>query len=92
MIVVRGKGPDLDWLGLDRTDQQLERAAVALAFEAIPDEKKGPGTARRAAEPGLWRDNMSSLEQRTMHEVMGEKLRELGYEVEAPEHSSSGPG
>jgi hypothetical protein len=72
--------PVVEWLDLDRTDQQLERAAVGLAFEAIPDEKKGPGTARRAAEPGLWKTNMSSLEQRTMHEVMGEKLRELGYQ------------
>jgi hypothetical protein len=69
------------WLGLDRSDRQLERAAAALAFEAIPDDKKGSGTARRAAQPGLWRENMSELEKRTMERVMGDKLRELGYEA-----------
>jgi hypothetical protein len=72
--------PVTQWLGLDRSDRQLERAAAALAFEAIPEAKKGSGTARRAAQPGLWRTNMSELEQRTMQRVMGEKLRELGYE------------
>ena len=50
-------------------------------FDAIPAEAKGSGRPLRAAQPGLWRENLSSEEQRTMHEVMGAKLVELGYEA-----------
>jgi hypothetical protein len=35
----------------------------------------------RAATPGLWRENLTEDEQRTMHEIMGAKLAELGYDV-----------
>jgi hypothetical protein len=35
----------------------------------------------RAATPGLWRENLTEDEQRTMDEIMGAKLAELGYEV-----------
>jgi hypothetical protein len=35
----------------------------------------------RAATPGLWRENLTEDEQRTMHDIMGAKLGELGYDV-----------
>jgi hypothetical protein len=70
-----------DWLGMDRSDAELRTAIAANAFEAIPADQKGPGTQRRAAAPGLWRQHMSADEQRGMEEIMGPKLAELGYEV-----------
>lgn len=71
------------WLGLGRSEAEIAAAAEALSFERIPDEKKGSGTARRAATPGMWRENMSEAEQRAMNDIMAAKLRELGYEPEA---------
>jgi hypothetical protein len=34
----------------------------------------------RAATPGLWRENMSPAEQEAVEQVLGDKLRELGYQ------------
>ena len=70
----------LEWLGRPRADDELERTVAEHAFEAIPKRLKGPGKPRRAATPGLWRQNLSENEQEIMAEVMGPKLRELGYE------------
>jgi hypothetical protein len=70
----------VDWLGAQRTDEELEAAVAALAFEAYPARAKGPKKPLRAATPGLWRDNMSAREHEVMEETMGSKLVELGYE------------
>lgn len=69
------------WLGLDSGDRAVRGAVEANAFEALPAPATGPGKPRRAATPGLWRENTSSGEQDVMHAVMGAKLAELGYQV-----------
>jgi Sulfotransferase family len=73
--------PLVDWLGMERSNAELRAAISENAFEAIPPERKGPGTQRRAASPGLWRQNMSAEEGRAMEEIIGAKLVELGYDV-----------
>jgi hypothetical protein len=73
--------PIVDWLDLGRSDDQLAAAVDALSFESYPSRVKGPGSALRAASPGLWRENMSEPEQRAMNEIMGGVLEALGYEV-----------
>jgi hypothetical protein len=73
--------PLLGWLGVARSDEELEAIVAALAFESYPARAKGPTKALRAASPGLWRENMSEAEQGAMNEVMGESLERLGYEV-----------
>jgi len=73
--------PLVDWLGTGRTDAELRTAIDELAFEAMPRISKGPGKSRRAATPGLWRENLTPDEQRLANELMGDKLAELGYEV-----------
>jgi hypothetical protein len=72
-----------DWLGLGRGDRELEQAISDCAFESIPRIKRGPGRDRRAARPGLWRENFTAEEQKIAAEIMGEKLEELGYPVSA---------
>jgi hypothetical protein len=72
--------PLADWLGLGTDDAGLRDAIEANAFEAIPRRMKGPGTPRRAATPGLWRENLTAAEQAAMEEIIGPKLAELGYE------------
>jgi hypothetical protein len=69
-----------DWLEVRRTDEELEAAASALAFESYPAQAKGPGKALRAASPGLWRKKMTEAERRVVNETMGDTLRQLGYE------------
>jgi hypothetical protein len=70
-----------DWLELDTSDAELREVVGRHAFESAPDSRRGPGKDMRAATPGLWRENLTEEEQRTMHEIMGEKLTELGYEA-----------
>jgi hypothetical protein len=70
-----------DWLGLELKDKNLEAIVKRQAFESAPKDRRGPGRPMRAATPGLWRENLTEDEQRTMDEIMGAKLAELGYEV-----------
>lgn len=72
--------PILEWLGLAHHEARVRDAVEANAFENLPRRMKGAGTPRRAATPGLWRTNLSPREQAAMHEVIGEKLAELGYD------------
>jgi hypothetical protein len=74
-------GRIFDWLGIDVTDQELAAISERHAFASAPRDRRGPGKPMRAATPGLWRDNLTEDEQRTMHEIMGAKLKELGYEA-----------
>jgi hypothetical protein len=73
--------PLIDWLGAQRSGEELEAAVAALAFEAYPARAKGPTKPLRAASPGLWRENMSDEERLVMNEIMGATLERLGYEV-----------
>lgn len=68
-----------EWLALERTDSEIRDAVKAQSFEALPDSQKGVEVGRRAATPGLWRESLSEREQDLAEEIMGEKLRELGY-------------
>ena len=71
----------VDWLGAERSDEEIHGAVAALAFEAYPARAKGPTKPLRAASPGLWRENMSDAEGKSMNEIMGATLERLGYEV-----------
>ena len=65
------------WLDLD--EQALLAAGRELAIERVAD--RGPGRFVRAGSPGLWRENLSADEQALLAEILGPKLRELGYDA-----------
>jgi len=71
--------PLVAWLGLDDDEAGLQAAIEANAFGAIPRRMRGPGTPRRAATPGMWRENMAPSEQEAMLAIIGPKLAALGY-------------
>jgi Sulfotransferase family len=71
------------WLRLNADAQEVARIVARHAFDAIPDQEKGPGKMARAASPGLWRERFTAEEQQLLEEVMGDKLRELGYSTES---------
>ena len=69
-----------EWLGIPADRERVAAIAAAHSFEAIPAERRGAARVTRAAEPGLWRANLTEDERRTVHEIMGARLEQLGYE------------
>jgi hypothetical protein len=68
-----------DWLEIEIGEDELGRMIERHSFEELPEESRGPQEFFRAAEPGQWRENLSAEEQAALEEVIGPKLRELGY-------------
>jgi hypothetical protein len=66
-------------LGFDADEEELTQIAKANAFSRVPDSRKGEGREIRRAEPGGWAAHMSRDEILAMHEILAEKLDELGY-------------
>jgi Sulfotransferase family len=71
----------LGWLGIEVGPEAVRAAVEKRAFAAIPAEKKGPGRRARSANPGQWRERLRAGEIELAEQIMGPKLRELGYDV-----------
>lgn len=68
---------------------ELDRGGLGAAierhrFERLPSAGRGAGREQRLATPGAWQEHLSTAEREAMHEVMGEALGELGYQVPDP--------
>jgi len=72
----------LDWLGAEVGAGEIRSQVDRLRFDALPTARTGESRFARAAMPGLWRENLTSDEQSTLHRIMGETLRASGYDVE----------
>ena len=70
------------WLGRERTLAERDGMLDATSFAAVPDARRGGTERNRAAQPGLWRENLSHEELRTCIEIMGPRLRRLGYAID----------
>jgi hypothetical protein len=68
-----------DLLGIETNGEQLEGIAATNEFSRVPETHKGKGREIRHAEPGGWADHMSRDEIIAMHEILADKLDELGY-------------
>jgi transposase len=66
-------------LGIEAHRDELDRIAREHEFSRVPDSRKGNGQQVRRARPGGWASNMTSEEIAAMHEILAEKLDELGY-------------
>jgi len=66
-------------LGIEAGREELERIARANDFSRVPEARRGAGREIRHAQPGGWADRMSREEILAMHEILAEKLDELGY-------------
>jgi hypothetical protein len=73
-------GAVFEWLGLRVDSEQLARIVEENTFERLSDGVTGPQAFFRAGTPGFWRENLRAEEQAAVAEVIGPKLRELGYE------------
>jgi hypothetical protein len=72
--------PIAEMAGLDTA--RVAEVTSAHAFEKLPASSRGPLKETRLAEPGAWRRNLSREEKAAMHEVLGETLGLVGYEVD----------
>jgi hypothetical protein len=70
------------WIGLERGAEERAAMLADTAFDAVPDKRRGVTERNRAAQPGLWRENLTPEEQRVCNEVMGPRLEQLGYEID----------
>jgi hypothetical protein len=68
-----------NWLGLN--EEPIVKFAEATAVERLRSDQIGQGRFTRTAAPGQWRKNLSAQEQALVHDIIGEKLSELGYAV-----------
>ena len=66
-------------LGIEASHEQLQKVAAANSFSRVPKSAKGAGREIRRAEPGGWAAHMTREEIVEMHEILAEKLDELGY-------------
>ena len=66
-------------LGIGASHEQLEKVAAANSFSRVPKSARGAGREIRRAEPGGWAAHMTREEIIEMHEILAEKLDELGY-------------
>jgi sulfotransferase family protein len=80
----------IEWLGLERDADEIADAVAANSFGSDPKSKTGAAGTRRAASPGLWRENLTESENALAHEIMGEKLGELGY-LDSPHPTARTP-
>lgn len=78
-----GFGRLLRWLDFELEPERVEAAVEKRSFAAIPSAQKGPGKRARSASPGQWRDRLRPGEVELLEQIMGPKLRELGYDVGA---------
>lgn len=74
-------GRIVSWAGMETNPAEITDVVARHRFEAVPAKSRGPGKAVRRAQPGGWRERFGEEEVALMHEIMGEKLAELGYEV-----------
>jgi len=76
---VAALGTICEMLGIEATREQLGEIAGTHDYSAVPRSERGTGREIRRATPGAWADHMSRDEVLEMHEILAEKLDELGY-------------
>jgi hypothetical protein len=67
------------WLGISSSEPALAGIVERHSFERIPESERGARKSKRAARPGLWRENLTREEQAAATEIMGPRLARLGY-------------
>jgi len=68
------------FINVDVNKETLEKLVEKYSFEKIPSLMKGKGKFRRSAIPGKWRENFDEEEKSLINDIMGDALKELGYE------------
>jgi hypothetical protein len=67
-------------LGISTTTDRVREITEEHSYDGVPRSRRGPGRRIRSAAPGAWRRNLSAEERAAVTQIIGPKLRELGYE------------
>jgi len=70
-----------DFIEVKVSDEELMKKIEIHDFKNIPDSQKGEGKFYRTATTGGWRENFSKEEQELMNSIMGDTLKQMGYEA-----------
>jgi len=70
-----------EFLEIDIKNELIEELIKKYDFEKIPENERGKGQFRRFATPGKWKENFTKEEEKTIEKMIGETLRQFGYEV-----------
>jgi hypothetical protein len=70
-----------NFLGIEISDEDLNRLVVKYSFENISKQWTGKGKFVRTASPGKWRENFNENERETMNNIMAPTLHQLGYSI-----------
>lgn len=70
-----------DFLEVAIKQKKIENLVGKYSFEKVPENEKGEGKVVRKAKPGGWRETFLEEEKEIMHSIMGNLLKELGYEI-----------
>jgi len=73
----RRLGELFEWLGVGREGADVAAVVDRFAFERLA--VRGPDQQNRFATPGAWRNNLRGEERAAIEDILGAKLRELGY-------------
>jgi hypothetical protein len=60
-----------DALGVEVDEVRLRRAVAKHSWDRIPDAQKGSGKFYRKAQPGGWKEDLSSEQVRIIENVTG---------------------
>jgi hypothetical protein len=74
----RHLGELFEWLGVPLEPADVAAIADHHAFASLPD--RGADRQNRSATPGAWRENLGPDARAALEDILGAKLRELGYE------------
>ena len=66
-------------VGTDASAGDVADAVRRHAYGNVPEAERGTGHHIREACPGGWRERLSTSEQEALLEVLGDKVRALGY-------------
>jgi hypothetical protein len=58
-------------LGIEVDETQLEAAVVNHSWTQIPDSEKGSGKFYRRAQPGSWKNDLSSEQIKIIEDITG---------------------
>lgn len=67
-------------VGLDSGPDEIAAVVDEHSYGSVPDAERGQGKPVRWAQPGRWCESLSDEEKAAMDDIIGDQLRELGYE------------
>lgn len=70
------------FLEYEQPEYEIQKIAEETKFENLSSNERGLEKNNRKAQPGSWKENFNDDEKKIMNHIMGDNLRQFGYEVD----------